>query len=238
MPARNARTTLEKTVNDIPEGSVDQIILVDDQSTDGTADLARQLGLTTIELDSRSGYGGNQKRCYDEALKAGADIVVMVHPDYQYDSRLLPHMIGFISNDVCDVVFGSRIRTRREAIESGMPLFKYIANRALTFIENLAFGINLTECHTGYRAYSREVLETIPYKLNSNNFVFDSEMIAEIVTHDFRIGDVPVPCRYFEEASEISFLPSVRYGLSTLLVVADFLLYKFKLKGDRRFKAA
>lgn len=235
MPARNARSTLKRTVDDIPEGVVDQIILVDDQSTDDTAGLARELGLTTIELESRSGYGGNQKRCYKEALNAGADIVVMVHPDYQYDSRLLPHMIGFITGDVCDVVFGSRIRTRREAIESGMPLFKYISNRVLTLIENFAFGINLTECHTGYRAYSREVLQVVPFEINSDNFVFDSEMIAEIVAHNFRIGDVPVPCRYFEEASEIGFLPSVQYGLSTLGVVGAFLLHRLHLKRDARF---
>lgn len=235
MPARNARATLRRTVEDIPEGVVDQIILVDDRSTDGTADLARELGLTTIELEERSGYGGNQKRCYREALEAGADIVVMVHPDYQYDSRLLPHLIGFIADNVCDVIFGSRIRTRSEAIESGMPPFKYVANRVLTLVENLAFGINLTECHTGYRAYSREVLSTIPYHLNSDNFVFDSEVIAEVVAHGFRMGDVPVPCRYFEEASEINFPASVRYGLSTLGVVASFLLHRIGLKRDRRF---
>jgi glycosyltransferase involved in cell wall biosynthesis len=237
MPALNAVATLRKTVGDIPEGVVDEIILVDDCSTDGTADLARELGLTTIELDHRSGYGGNQKRCYDEALKAGAEIIVMVHPDYQYDSRLLPHMIGFIETGVCDVVFGSRIRTRKEALDSGMPLFKYVANRFLTLIENLAFGINLTECHTGYRAYRREVLTTIPYKINSDNFVFDSEMIAQIVAFDIRIGDVPVPCRYFDEASQIRLGPSIRYGLSTLAVVGAFLLHKTGLSRDRRFIA-
>ncbi len=235
MPARNARTTLEKTVADIPSGVVDEIILVDDRSTDGTADLARKIGLTTIELEKRSGYGGNQKRCYDEALRSGADIVVMVHPDYQYDSRLLPHVIGFIRDDVCDVIFGSRIRTRREALESGMPRHKYIANRALTLIENLVFGINLTECHTGYRAFRSDVLRAIPYKRNSDNFVFDSEVLAQVVAFDFRIGDVPVPCRYFDEASEIRFWPSVRYGLETLGVAGAFLLHRWDLKKDRRF---
>ncbi|RPJ41103.1 MAG: glycosyltransferase family 2 protein, partial [Candidatus Latescibacterota bacterium] len=172
-----------------------------------------------------------------EALAAGADIVVMVHPDYQYDSRLLPHMIGFIEGGVCDVIFGSRIRTRREALASGMPLYKYLANRVLTLIENLVLGLNLSECHTGYRAYRREVLERVPYHRNKDGFVFDTEMLVEIAALEFRIADVPVPCRYFDEASQIRFAESVRYGLGTLGVLLAFLLHRAGLRRDPRFVA-
>jgi len=234
MPALNAEATLERTVKDIPEGVVDQIILVDDCSTDRTVEISRRLGLTTIELEKRSGYGGNQKRCYDEALEAGADIVVMVHPDYQYDSKLLPHMIGFIQDGVCDVIFGSRVRTRREALGSGMPVYKYIANRLLTLVENLVLGINLSECHTGYRAYRREVLERVPYHRNSDDFVFDSEFLVEVSALRFRIADVPVPCRYFDEASQIRLRASIRYGLGTLAVLGAYLLHRAGLRKDRR----
>jgi len=236
MPALNAEATLERTVADIPSGVVDEIILVDDRSTDRTVEIAERLGLRTIQLPRRSGYGGNQKRCYDEALGAGADIVVMVHPDYQYDSRLLPHVIGFIRDDVCDVILGSRIRTRREALESGMPVYKYVSNRILTLIENLILGFNLSECHTGYRAYRRDVLEKIDYRRNSDDFVFDTEMLVEIAAHQFRIADVPVPCRYFDEASQIRLGPSVKYGLETLGVLGAFLLHKSRLRPDRRFE--
>ena len=235
MPARNAEATLERTVRDIPEGVVDEIILVDDRSTDRTVELSRSLGLTTIELPSRSGYGGNQKRCYDEARKADAEIVVMLHPDYQYDSSLLPHMIGFIRGGVCDIILGSRIRTRQEALRSGMPFYKYAANRALTLIENVVLGQNLSEFHTGYRAYRREVLERIDYRLNSDDFVFDSEFLVEASALGFRIADVPVPCRYFDEASEIRFGASVRYGLGTLGVLGAYLLHETRIRRDRRF---
>jgi glycosyltransferase involved in cell wall biosynthesis len=238
MPARNAEATLERTVRDIPPGVVDSIILVDDRSTDRTVELSRRLGLTTIELERRSGYGGNQKRCYDEALAAGADIVVMVHPDYQYDSRLLPYIIGFIRDGVCDVILGSRIRTRGEALASGMPRYKYVANRALTLVENLLLGVNLSECHTGYRAYRREVLEKIPYRRNSDGFVFDSEFLVEAVALGFRIADVPVPCRYFDEASQIRLGPSVRYGLGTLGVLGSYVLHRAGLRRDPRFRPA
>jgi glycosyltransferase involved in cell wall biosynthesis len=238
MPARNAEATLERTVRDIPAGVVDEIILVDDVSADRTAEIARRLGLTTIVLPERSGYGGNQKRCYDEALAAGADIVVMVHPDYQYDSRLLPHVIGFIRDGACDVVLGSRIRTRKEALDSGMPAYKYLANRILTLIENLVLGLNLSECHTGYRAYRREVLERVPYRRNRNGFVFDTEFLVEAAALGFRVADVPVPCRYFAEASQIRFLESVKYGLGTLGVLTAFLLHRAGLRRDPRFAAA
>lgn len=236
MPALNAEATLERTVRDIPGGVVDRIILVDDVSEDRTVEIARRLGLQTIELPRRSGYGGNQKRCYEEALTAGADVVVMVHPDYQYDSRLLPHMIGFIRDGVCDVIFGSRIRTRGEAIRSGMPPYKYVANRFLTLVENMVLGINLSECHTGFRAYRREVLETIPYHKNSDDFVFDTEFLVQVAAFGFRIADVPVPCRYFDEASQIRFGASVKYGLETLAVLGAYLLHRGKIRRDPRFR--
>ncbi|MFH1679483.1 MAG: glycosyltransferase family 2 protein [Candidatus Eisenbacteria bacterium] len=235
MPARNAEATLEKTVRDIPKGSVDAIVLVDDVSTDRTAEIARRLGLRTIVLPERSGYGGNQKRCYDEALAAGADIIVMVHPDYQYDSRLLPYIIGFVRDGVCDVILGSRIRTRGEALASGMPVYKYFANRVLTLVENLVLGLNLSECHTGYRAYRREVLERVPYRRFADGFVFDSEFLVAIAALGYRIADVPVPCRYFDEASQIRFRESVRYGLGTLGVLAAYLLHRARIRRDPRF---
>lgn len=238
MPALNAEATLERTVRDIPEGVVDRVILVDDVSEDRTVEISRRLGLDTIELPRRSGYGGNQKRCYDEALAAGADVVVMVHPDYQYDSRLLPHLIGFIRDGVCDVIFGSRIRTRREALASGMPPYKYVANRLLTLTENIVLGLNLSECHTGYRAYRRSVLETIPYRSNSDDFVFDTEFLVQAAHFGFRIADVPVPCRYFDEASQIRFGASVKYGAETLGVLAAYLLHRGGLRRDRRFIAS
>jgi glycosyltransferase involved in cell wall biosynthesis len=235
MPARNAEATLEKTVRDIPKGAAGEIILVDDVSSDRTVEIARRLGLRTIELPRRSGYGGNQKRCYDEALAAGADIVVMVHPDYQYDSRLLPYMIGFIKDGVCDVILGSRIRTRREALISGMPVYKYFANRALTLVENLVLGLNLSECHTGYRAYRREVLERVRYDRFDDGFVFDSEFLVAVAALGFRIADVPVPCRYFDEASQIRFRASVGYGLGTLGVLGAYLLHRAQIRRDVRF---
>lgn len=238
MPALNAEATLERTVRDIPVGVVDRVILVDDVSEDRTVEVSRRLGLDTIELPRRSGYGGNQKRCYDEALAAGADVVVMVHPDYQYDSRLLPHLIGFIRDGVCDVIFGSRIRTRREALASGMPPYKYVANRLLTLTENIVLGLNLSECHTGYRAYRRNVLETIPYHANSDDFVFDTEFLVQAAHFGFRIADVPVPCRYFDEASQIRFGASVKYGAETLGVLAAYLLHRGGLRRDRRLIAS
>jgi glycosyltransferase involved in cell wall biosynthesis len=222
MPAYNASRTLARTVADIPAGSADEIIVVDDASNDDTAAIARSLGLTTIVHAENRGYGANQKTCYDAALEHGADIVAMIHPDYQYDGRLLPEFCGFLQKDVCDVMLGSRIRTRREALSCGMPRYKYFANRMLTIIENVLTGQNLSEWHTGYRVYKREVLETIPYHANSDNFVFDSEFLLQAVHFGFRIGDGPVPVRYFAEASSINVLHSVKYGLQTLRAVLQF----------------
>ena len=236
MPAYNAEKTLRITVEDLPKEAFDDIIVVDDRSTDRTVEVARSLNLRVIVHEENRGYGANQKTCYKEALKAGADIVVMVHPDYQYDSALVPFMVGFIERDVCDIVLGSRIRTRAEALKSGMPVYKYIFNRLLTFIENVGFGQNISDLHTGYRAYGRRVLETIPFENNSDDFVFDSQFIAQAVHFGFRIGDVPVPCRYFPEASSISFLRSITYGTLTLLSVLRYLLNKMGLTRDPLFK--
>lgn len=235
MPAYNAEKTLEKTLNDIPRGSADAVILVDDASKDGTAGLAARLGLKVIVHEENLGYGGNQKSCYRAALDAGADIVVMLHPDYQYDPRLVPFFSGLIKEGICDVVFGNRIRTRREALSGGMPPYKYVFNRMLTIIENLFLGLNLGEYHTGYRAFSRKVLETIPWEKNSNDFVFDQEMIFQIAYFNFRIGDIPVPAKYFEEASSINFSRSTKYGLETLLTLAKYVLSRTGLWKARIF---
>jgi len=230
MPAYNAATTLRATVADIPAGAVDEIVLVDDASRDDTVAIATELGLTVVRHERNKGYGGNQKTCYDEALRRGADIVVMIHPDYQYDSRLVPYVIGFIRDGVCDMVLGSRVRTRRETIESGMPVWKYIANRFLTLVENVVLGLNLSELHTGYRAYSRRVLETIPYHRNDDNFVFDSQVIAQAARFGFRIGEVPVPCRYMEEASSVNLRQGIVYGLGTLGVLVRYILHSIGVK--------
>jgi len=226
LPAYNAEKTLEKTLRDIPPGCVDEVILVDDASKDGTAELARKLGLTVFVHPENRGYGGNQKTCYTEALKRGADVVIMIHPDYQYDARLAPHMISLIKAGVCDVVCGNRIRTRWEALEGGMPFYKYLSNRALTIVENMMTGQNLGEWHSGLRAYSRQVLETIPWELNSDDFVFDQQMLHQAAVLGFRMGDIPVAARYFEEASSINFRRSVVYGLSTLVVMLQVLLHR------------
>ncbi len=234
MPAYNAELTLEKTFCDIPPGCVDEVILTDDASSDRTVEIAQKLGITVLCHSQNKGYGANQKTCYQAALEKGADAVVMIHPDYQYDSRVIPYALGFLSTGICDVIIGSRIRTRRETLEGGMPLYKYISNRFLTITENIILGQNLGDFHSGFRAYSREVLETIPYHQNSNDFVFDTEFLAQAVFFGFRIGDIPIPTRYFEEASSINFTRSVKYGLQTLGVMAKFLtqkagLYKFEI---------
>jgi len=229
MPAYNAERTLERTLDDLPKGVVDEIILVDDSSRDHTAELARKLGLTVVVHDMNRGYGGNQKTCYTEALKSGADFVVMIHPDYQYDSRVVGAAVEFLRLGICDVVLGSRIRTRREALAGGMPAWKYFANRLLTFTENLALGQNLGDFHSGFRAYRREVLETIPWEKNTDDFAFDSQFLAQAVYFRFKLGDIPVPVRYFDEASSINFRRCVKYGLTTLWILVQFWLQKLHL---------
>ena len=235
MPAYNAAKTLERTYADLPEGVVDQIILVDDVSQDDTVEIARQLGLRVIIHVQNRGYGGNQKTCYVEALKDGADVVVMLHPDYQYDSRRVPNLIEPILRGEADLVLGSRL-ANGGALAGGMPLYKYIANRFLTIVENLAFGQNLTECHTGFRAYSRRLLLTIPFVLNSDKFVFDTEVIAQTVAFGFRIAEVSVPTRYFKEASSVNFKNSVIYGLATLAVVARFVADRIGVARSPQFR--
>jgi len=237
MPAFNAEQTLEKTYRDIPRGCVDEVILVDDASKDNTVALAKRLGITVICHNENRGYGANQKTCYDAALKKGADIIIMIHPDYQYDSRITPYALGFIDTEICDVVMGSRIRTRKEVLQSGMPLYKYISNRFLTITENILLGQNLGDFHSGFRAYTREVLETIPFHNNSDDFVFDTEFLAQTVYYGFRIGDVPIPSRYFDEASSINFIRSVKYGIQTLQVMVKFLIQKTGLVKFKIFNA-
>jgi glycosyltransferase involved in cell wall biosynthesis len=229
MPAYNAEKTLSRTVGDIPKGSVDSIILVDDCSKDQTVNVAKQLGLQVIQHTTNKGYGGNQKTCYREALAAGADIVVMIHPDYQYDARMVPHLTGILKDGNCDVLLGNRIRTRQEALEGGMPFYKYISNRFLTVVENLLMGQNLGEWHSGMRAYTRRVLETLPWEKNSDDFVFDCEFLVQAAAMGFRLGDIPVPARYFEEASSINFSRSLRYGLESLKTVLRFYLHKWRI---------
>lgn len=235
MPAYNAAKTLAQTVADIPKGSVDEIILVDDCSRDDTVAIAESIGLRVIRHEQNKGYGGNQKTCYREALRSGADVVVMIHPDYQYDSRLVPYLTGLLRDNVCDVVCGNRIRTRREALDGGMPVYKYVANRALTIVENLLMGQNLGEWHSGLRAYTRQVLETLPWEQNSDDFVFDCQFLVQAAACGFRLGDIPVPARYFEEASSISFRRSVRYGLESLHAIGQYHLHRLGLRRSTLF---
>jgi glycosyltransferase involved in cell wall biosynthesis len=238
MPAYNAAATLRQTVEDIPKATVDEIILVDDCSTDDTIRIAEELGLTVISHDQNLGYGGNQKTCYRKALESGADYVVMIHPDYQYDSRVVGIAVEILRLGICDCVLGSRIRTRREALDGGMPLVKYIANRGLTTIENIALGQNLGDFHSGFRAYRRAVLETIPFEDNSDDFVFDSQFLVQAVYFGFKLGDIPVPVRYFDEASSINFPRSVKYALQTLKVITQFWLHRLRILRSRLFVPA
>ncbi len=237
MPAFNAGRTLRVTYEELPRGQASHVIVVDDGSTDNTVSVARALGLELFVHDRNYGYGANQKTCYIEALKAGAGIVVMVHPDYQYDPRLLPQMIAPLLRGEADLVLGSRFKGRRglEVIRDGMPWWKWVANRALTAVENRAFGLRLAEYHTGYRAYTREVLETCQFRMNSDGFVFDQELIAQVVAAGFRIAEIQVPVRYFPEASSARFFASCVYGSKVLLVVLKFLLHRRGLISSRQF---
>ncbi len=226
LPAYNAEKTLEKTVREIPQEVVEEIILVDDKSHDKTVKIARKLNLTVFRHRKNRGYGANQKTCYLLALKHHPDIVVMLHPDYQYDPKIIKYFVEFISEDRFDVMLGSRIRSRHEALAGGMPLYKYLGNRFLTIIENFVSGYNLSEWHTGMRAYKREVLENIDFLKNSDDFLFDSQILFQIIEKGYRIGEIPVPVRYFPEASSINFKRSLKYGLGTLAVATKFLAKK------------
>ncbi len=235
MPAYNAEKTLERTLADIPREWVDDIILVDDFSQDGTVALARRLGLRVFAHGRNKGYGGNQKTCYTEALKLGGEIMIMVHPDHQYDPRVIPQLIEPILKGECDAVFGSRMLGGRP-LEGGMPKWKYLANIYLTAVENAVFYMYLTEYHSGLRAYSRRYLETVNFLANSDDFVFDSEIIAQGVSHGMRIKEIPIETRYFEEASRIGFLRSCVYGLSILKTLLKFKLHKKRILRFEQFK--
>ncbi len=234
MPAYNAGRTLRMTYEALPKETVSTVILVDDGSTDATLDVARELGLEIFVHNRNYGYGANQKTCYTEALKAGADIVVMVHPDYQYDPALVPQIIAPIVAGEADVVLGSRLKSG-SALAQGMPWWKYVANRALTRLENLVFGLALSEYHTGYRAFRREVLEVVNYLLDSDSFVFDQEIVGQVVSARFRIAEIPVPTRYFPEASTAGILASTGYGLRVLTMLFWFALHRVGLRRSRRF---
>jgi len=236
MPAYNAEKTLHMTYADLPREVVDMVILVDDGSSDDTVRVARELGLEIFMHNRNYGYGANQKTCYREALRAGADIVVMVHPDYQYDPTLLPQIIEPIRNGSADVVLGSRL-LGAHPMSQGMPWWKYISNRFLTLLENLVFGLRLSEYHTGYRAYRREALEAVNFTMNSDAFIFDQEIIAQFVERKLRIAEVPVPTRYFQAASSASFLQSTIYGLSILWLLVRYWLHTKGWVRSRQFES-
>ena len=220
MPAYNAEKTLKKTFYDIPEEYRRKVILVDDGSHDHTVKVARQLGIETYVHPQNRGYGGNQKTCYTLALSHGADIVVMIHPDYQYDATLTDELVRSIQAGRFDIMLGSRIRTREEALKGGMPLYKYLGNRLLTITQNMVLGQNLSEYHTGFRAFSKNVLQRIPFHKFSDDFVFDQQILISAIRQGYRVGEIQVPVRYFPDASSINFKRAVRYGLSTLFWLA------------------
>jgi glycosyltransferase involved in cell wall biosynthesis len=234
MPAYNAARTLKQTFDGLPHHLIDTVILVDDGSRDATVDIARDLGLKVFVHNRNYGYGANQKTCYREALGAGADVVVMVHPDYQYDPTLVPDVIAPIVQGRADVVLGSRL-LGKHPIRLGMPWWKYLANRALTWLENVTFKQRLSEYHTGYRGYSRRALETVNFEMNADGFVFDQEILAQFVNSGLRVTEVPVPTRYFPEASSASFLQSSWYGLAILRLLVQFVLHRSGLAKQRRF---
>ena len=236
MPAYNAEKTIKKTYKDLPKDLVSEIILVDDASADKTVEKAKELGISVYIHQKNKGYGGNQKTCYDEALKRNPDIIVMVHPDYQYDARLVGVMCEPIVNGRADIMLGSRIQTRKQVLEGGMPLWKYFANRFLTLAENLSMGLNLSEYHTGFRAFSSNVLKNIPYHKLSDDFVFDQQILISALSYGFNISEIPVPCKYFKEASSINFKRSIKYGLLTLWAVFAYLLNEIGILKIAIFK--
>ncbi|MGY3793526.1 glycosyltransferase family 2 protein [Aquimarina sp. 433] len=236
LPAYNAEKTLQKTFEEIPFDIVDEVILTDDFSSDQTVQLANEIGIQhIIEHKTNIGYGGNQKSCYKRALAIGADIIVMLHPDYQYTPKLIPSMAYLVANDIYDVVLGSRI-LGKGAIQGGMPIYKYIANRILTLFQNIMINQKLSEYHTGYRCFSKEALLKINFKDNSDDFIFDNEILAQCCFHGFRIGEVSCPTKYFEEASSINFRRSVIYGLGIVRVSIQYFLHNSKILKSRLFE--
>lgn len=235
LPAYEAERTLEKTLNDLPSDWVDDVILVDDASPDGTVAEARRLGLTPIVHEQNLGYGGNQKTCYAEALRRGADVVIMVHPDHQYDPVLVPEMVLPILRGEADVVFGSRMLWRGGAKQGGMPWWKRVANVALTQLENAILGLHLSEYHSGFRAYSRRVLEGVPFKQNSNGFVFDTEFIIQLKVAGFRIREIPIPTRYFKDAHTVGFFAGVHYGFGIIRALGEYLLVRVQIGRSTKF---
>lgn len=234
LPAYNAEKTLEQTYQDIPHDVVDDVLLVDDYSSDETVKVAERLRIKTFLHDQNYGYGRNQKTCYQEALRHNADIIVMVHPDYQYTPKLVTAMASMIAFDVYDVVLGSRI-IGGGSLKGGMPVYKYFSNRFLTAFQNLMLGSKLSEFHTGYRSFSRKVIEDLPLNENSDDFVFDNEMLAQIICFGYRVGEISCPTRYFEEASSISFARSVKYGIGVMITSIKYLFHRIKLRKDPLF---
>ena len=237
LPAYNAARTLERTLIDVPPGVVDEFLLVDDASQDSTVDEAKRLGVPVIVHAVNRGYGANQKTCYREALRRGADMVIMLHPDYQYTPRLIGAMAWLVGSEEFDVVLGSRI-LGSGALKGGMPFYKYVSNRVLTLIENLLLGVKLSEYHTGYRAFSRRVLETLPLGENSDDFVFDNEMLAQAIAFGFRVGEISCPTKYFPEASSINFQRSVIYGFGVIRTALQFRLHRWGLLRSPLFSEA
>ncbi|MBC7808366.1 MAG: glycosyltransferase family 2 protein [Akkermansiaceae bacterium] len=235
LPAYNAAMTLEKTISEVSPGVVDEFVLVDDRSKDETVEVARRLNIPYIVHPKNRGYGGNQKTCYKEALRRGADIIVMLHPDYQYSPKLIGAMSWLVASDEFDAVLGSRILGTTGALQGGMPYYKYVANRFLTAVENVLLGIKLSEYHTGYRAFSRKLLESLPLEENSDDFVFDNQMLAQATYFGFRIGEISCPTKYFPEASSINFRRSVIYGLGVLATAWEFRIHKWGLAKSPRY---
>lgn len=236
MPAYNAEKTLKKTCQDIPKGLVKEIILVDDGSEDKTVSLARKLGLTVFEHPNNLGYGGNQKTCYWEALKRKPDVVVMLHPDYQYDASLLGELVRPIIEGRYDYMFGSRIRTREEALGGGMPTHKYFLNRVYTVFANLILGVNFSEHMSGLRAYSSKALKKIPFQRFSNDFIFDQQFTVSAIAKGVKIGEVPIPVRYYEESSSIRFWPGVKFYAESLWVLSKYILFQAKVYKSKLFR--
>ena len=235
LPAYQAEKTLERSYQDIPKDIVDQIIMVDDASSDRTVEVANRLGIKTIRHKKNLGYGGNQKTCYREAIKFGADIVVMLHPDYQYEPKLISAIAAMVASDVYDCVLGSRI-LGNTALRGGMPIYKYLANRLLTGIQNLIMGTKLSEFHTGYRAFTRTLIEALALDANSDDFVFDNQMLAQIVAHGFRMGEISCPTRYFAESSSISLYRSIIYAFGVLRTTIEYRLWRWKICWPDIFK--